>query len=71
MHNISYIRLKVNEIKIWKKKKNMLYVSKVNEKNTLLIKVIIKLSHSAKINKKRFKVRLDWNLFLLKLKTKN
>ena len=29
----------------------MLYVSKVNEKNTLLIKVIIKLSHSAKKKK--------------------
>ena len=31
----------------------MLYVSKVNEKNTLLIKVIIKLSHSAKKKKKK------------------
>ena len=36
----------------------MLYVSKVNEKNTLLIKVIIKLSHSAK--KKKKGLRFVW-----------
>jgi len=36
----------------------MLYVSKVNEKNTLLIKVIIKLSHSAKKKKKGLVIKI-------------